>query len=112
MIAFGVSCVEPSVDQLVERLTVVLRVVYQYARKSIGRWFDSGHSDLCGSRALAVRTLFCYFLALLALQLQLDRESSQRSDHTEHFSKHQYGQNHVVILAASYLGDPCAMSGH
>ena len=43
-----VACVQPSVAQLVERLTVVLDVVYQCARKSIGRWFDSGHSDFCG----------------------------------------------------------------
>jgi len=35
----------PSVAQLVERLTVVFGTVFQYPRKSIGRWFDSGHSD-------------------------------------------------------------------
>ena len=46
------GCVEPSVAQLVERLTVVLDAVYQCARKSIGRWFDSGHSDLYSSLGL------------------------------------------------------------
>jgi hypothetical protein len=35
----------PSVAQLVERLTVVFGTVFQYRRKSIGRWFDSGLSD-------------------------------------------------------------------
>uniref|UniRef100_A0AAV1U6A6 Uncharacterized protein n=1 Tax=Peronospora matthiolae TaxID=2874970 RepID=A0AAV1U6A6_9STRA len=31
--------------------------VYQCARKSIGRWFDSGHSELCGTLELPVRAL-------------------------------------------------------
>ena len=66
-----VVCVEPSVAQLVERLTVVLYAVHQCARKSIGRWFDSGHSDLCCSPGSRVGKLSCLCSIFFAFHVVL-----------------------------------------
>jgi hypothetical protein len=54
----------PSVAQLVERLTVVFYTVFQYTRKSIGRWFDSGHSDFMLPFQPALPALFLPSLRL------------------------------------------------
>ena len=55
---------------MVERLTVVLNTVSRYSWKSIGRWFDSGHSDfvlnplLCVSRpSLSASAKSCLLLS-------------------------------------------------
>ena len=95
---------EPSVAQLVERLTVVLNAVYQCARKSIGRWFDSGHSDLCCG--LGLPALFCASAshALLAF------ESHGSCVYTSHCGVSTVDEAHwsaVVSLAASVL--PCCI---
>ena len=48
---------------MVERLTVVLYTVFQYSRKSIGRWFDSGHSDfVLNTLAKAARPSLSFYL--------------------------------------------------
>ena len=39
--------VQPSVARMVERLTIVLYTIL-CCRKTIGRWLDSGHSEISG----------------------------------------------------------------
>ena len=76
-VVFGGTAVaelRPSVAQLVERLTVVFYTVSQYTRKSIGRWFDSGHSDLYSSFGLYAEALLscigtvCYRTATTSMR--------------------------------------------
>jgi hypothetical protein len=65
----GMGQVEPSVAQLVERLTVVFDTVFQYLRKSIGRWFDSGHSEIISSTIIFGSPYFHHIFPHLHIRL-------------------------------------------